>query len=165
MKPTPKPIKRSKELVPLSKEHHEGLLFGWKIKQGLRNGTDHGVISDFIQWFWEADLEEHFRREEQVLVVHLPEENPLVARMFDEHEQIEALVRLSANIRDEDIFIQLADTIHNHIRFEERELFPYAEETLSPQAMEIVSRELLQEKPHSRKWENPFWESKEKNNQ
>ena len=34
----PKPIKRSKELVPLSKEHHEGLLFAWKIKQGLQNG-------------------------------------------------------------------------------------------------------------------------------
>jgi hemerythrin-like domain-containing protein len=160
MKPAPKPIKRSKELVPLSREHHEGLLFGWKIKQGLRNGTDLSVISEFTQWFWEADLEEHFRREEQVLVVHLPAENPLVVRMFDEHEQIEALVRLSANVQDEDIFIQLADTIHNHIRFEERELFPYAEETLSPQALETVSRELLKEKPHQRKWENSFWEGK-----
>ncbi|HEV7330693.1 MAG TPA: hemerythrin domain-containing protein [Flavisolibacter sp.] len=161
MKPTPKPIKRSKELVPLSKEHHEGLLFGWKIKQGLRNGTELGVIAAFIQWFWEADLEDHFRKEEQVLVIHLPADNSLVARMNEEHEQIEALVRLSATIPDEDIFIQLADTIHNHIRFEERELFPYAEEVLSPPVMETISKELLKEKPHPRKWENAFWTNKQ----
>ena len=34
-----KPLKRSKELAPLSREHHDGLLFAWKIKQGLANGT------------------------------------------------------------------------------------------------------------------------------
>lgn len=160
MKPTPKPIKRSKELVPLSKEHHEGLLFGWKIKQGLRNGTNQSLISEFIQWFWEADLESHFRKEEQVLAIHLPADNALVTRMFEEHEQIEALVRLGATVQDEDIFIQLADAIHNHIRFEERELFSYAETVLPPQVLEAVSKELLKEKPHHRKWENEFWVNK-----
>ena len=34
-----KPLKRSKELAPLSREHHDGLLFAWKIKQGLANGN------------------------------------------------------------------------------------------------------------------------------
>ena len=162
MKQTPKPIKRSKELVPLSKEHHEGLLFGWKIKQGLRNGTDLTLIADFIQWFWEADLEDHFRKEEQVLAIHLPADNHHVIRMKDEHEQIEALVRLSAMVNDEDIFVQLADNIHNHIRFEERELFPYAEEVIPQTAMEAVSRELLKEKPHHRRWMKEFWVSRKK---
>ncbi|NTS41138.1 hemerythrin domain-containing protein [Flavisolibacter sp. BT320] len=157
MKPTPKPIKRSKELVPLSKEHHEGLLFGWKIKQGLRNGTDKTLISEFIQWFWEADLENHFRKEEQVLAIHLPADNALVQRMFEEHEQIEALVRLGATVQDEDIFTQLADAIHNHIRFEERELFPYAEGVLPPTILVAISTELLNENPNKRKWENEFW--------
>lgn len=157
MKPTPQPIKRSKELVPLSKEHHEGLLFGWKIKQGLQNGTDLALIADFIQWFWEADLAEHFRKEERVLAVHLPADNAHVLQMKEEHEQLEALVHLSAMVRDEDIFLQLADGIHDHIRFEERVLFPYAEKVIPPATMEMVAAELLKEKPVHRKWENEFW--------
>lgn len=156
MDSTPKPIKRSKELVPLSREHHEGLLFGWKIKQGLKNGTPYGEIADFIQWFWEAELEEHFRKEEQVLVPHLPKGNALVQQMLDEHEQLEALVRLCAMVQDEDIFTQLADGLHNHIRFEERVLFPFAEEVIPPAEMGSIHQRLLSKKLH-RKWENEFW--------
>jgi hypothetical protein len=66
-----KPIKRSKELVPLSKEHHGSLLFGWKIKQGLRNGTDPKIIAQFIEWFWQNELQDHFKKEEQVLAAQI----------------------------------------------------------------------------------------------
>ena len=151
-----KPIKRSKELVPLSKEHHEGLLFGWKIKQGLRNGTDVKTIAQFIQWFWENDLQEHFRKEEEVLAVHLPKDNELVQQMFHEHEEIEALIHVIAMIPDEDIFIQLADSLHNHIRFEERMLFPYAEESIPANEMQEIYQALLVTKPKG-KWEEEFW--------
>lgn len=151
-----KPIKRSKELVPLSKEHHEGLLFSWKIKQGLRNSTPLEVIGDFIQWFWTADLQEHFRKEEKLLAIHLPEDNILVKQMFDEHENLEALVHVSALVKDEDIFKQLADGLHDHIRFEERVLFPFAEKVVPLAIMETIYPELLKKTPH-RKWENAFW--------
>ena len=152
----PKPIKRSKELVPLSKEHHEGLLFAWKIKQGLQNGTDKTTISKFIQWFWENELEQHFRKEEEVLAVYLPAENALVKRMFQEHEEIEALININAMIVDEDIFRQIADGVHDHIRFEERELFSYAEQFIPPIELEAIQKELLIKK-ESTKWENEFW--------
>jgi hemerythrin-like domain-containing protein len=152
----PKPIKRSKELVPLSKEHHEGLLFGWKIKQGLRNGTPHQTISAFIQWFWETDLQEHFRKEEQVLAVHLPADNALVQRMMEEHMELEAQIRLCAMVQDEELFLQLADGLHGHIRFEERVLFPFAEENISPAAMQVIHEQLLLAHPR-RKWDNEFW--------
>lgn len=160
MDSTPKPIKRSKELAPLSREHHEGLLFSWKIKQGLKNGTPHEVIAAFIQWFWEAGLEEHFRKEEQVLAPHLPKDGPLVQQMLDEHEQLEALIRLCAMVQDEDIFLQLADGLHNHIRFEERVLFPFAEKVVSPAVLDSIHQELLPEQAHRKKWENEFWVKK-----
>lgn len=154
-----KPIKRSKELVPLSKEHHEGLLAVWKIKQGLRNGTDHKTISRFIQWFWENDLQEHFRKEEEILSVHLPQENELVQQMLQEHEELEALININAMISDEDIFIQLADQLYNHIRFEERVLFPFAEKAIPANEMEEIYQALLVTRQKS-KWENEFWLSK-----
>jgi hemerythrin-like domain-containing protein len=154
-----KPIKRSKELVPLSKEHHEGLLFGWKIKQGLRNGTDRKIISQFIQWFWENDLQQHFRKEEEVLAAHLPKESELVQRMLTEHEEIEALVNINAMIVDEDIFTRLADSLQDHIRFEERILFPFAEQTIPVNEMEMIYAELLKTKEKT-KWQNEFWVGK-----
>jgi hemerythrin-like domain-containing protein len=154
-----KPIKRSKELVPLSKEHHDGLLAVWKIKQGLRNGTDHKIIAEFIQWFWENDLQEHFKKEETILSVHLPGENELVQQMFKEHEEIEALININAMIADEDIFAQVTEQLQNHIRFEERVLFPFAEKVIPSDTMEDIYQALLLSKPKS-KWENEFWLTK-----
>ena len=159
MENIPKPIKRSKELVPLSKDHHEGLLFGWKIKQGLKNGTPLKEMAAFIQWFWEAELEDHFRKEEQVLVPLMAKNDPLVQQMLEEHESLEALVHLCAMVQDEDIFLQLADGLHQHIRFEERVLFQAIEKNVAPQRLEAIYPLLLQKKPH-RKWENAFWMKK-----
>lgn len=154
------PIKRSEELAPLSREHHEGLLLGWKIKQGLKNGTDIRTISAYVQWFWEHHLEDHFRKEEQVFGAILPREHALVERMFEEHESIEALFHINANIPDEALLLHLADTIGLHIRFEERELFPFAENTLDAEQLQEISRQLSQEKSPPSPWKEPFWTTK-----
>lgn len=146
-------------MVPLSKEHHEGLLFAWKIRQGLRNGTGHPLIAEYVQWFWKAELQEHFRKEEEVLVPHLPPDNSLVLQMLEEHQQLEALVRICEMVADADIFEQLAEGINNHIRFEERILFPFAEKFISPDVMKEIEGDLATTKPHSG-WEQEFWLSK-----
>ena len=151
-----KPIKRSKELVQLSKEHHEGLLLGWKIKEGLKNGTDASLISKYIQWFWENELEQHFRKEEEALAPHLPSDNELVQQMFREHEEIEALININAMIVDEDIFLQIADGLHDHIRFEERILFPFAESHIPAVELEAICQDLLKTKEKG-KWDEEFW--------
>ena len=151
-----KPIKRKEELVPLSKEHHEGLLFCWKIKQGLGNGTDHQQIASYIQWFWKAHLQEHFRKEEEVLAMHLPKDNELVMQMLEEHQQLEAYIRICEMVADEDIFMQLANGLHDHIRFEERILFPFAEQAIDPQIMKAIAAELATSKPHQ-PWSHEFW--------
>jgi len=152
-----KPIKRSEQLAPLSREHHEGLLFAWKIKQGLKNGTDVKLIAQFVQWYWENHLQEHFREEEQLLAAHLPKDDALVQRMVDEHQNIEALIRINENIADEALLTELADAITSHIRFEEREFFPYAEKLLSVEQLNLVYEELSKENKTSGVWENEFW--------
>ncbi len=157
MNTSPKPIKRSSQLAPLSREHHEGLLFGWKIKQGLRNGTDINLIAQFVQWYWQNHLQEHFTEEEHILAVHLPAADPLVQRMIEEHQGIEALVHINANIADEVLLAQLADDLNDHIRFEEREFFPYAERTLPAEALDHIYTQLSREKPSCSRWESEFW--------
>ena len=155
-----KPIKRSKQLTPLSKDHHDGLLFAWKIRQGLKHGADNNVIAEYVQWFWNNHLQEHFREEEQILAPHLPADNELLKQMFDEHQEIEAMFHITENIADEAMLKQLADAIDDHIRFEERQLFPYAEKVISVDELNAIYMQLPKEKAECEKWEREFWVKK-----
>ena len=92
------PIKRSKQLAPLSRDHHEGLLLVWKIRQGLKNKDDIKVIAEFVQVFWKTHLMKHFHKEEVVLGSHLPGDNALLKRMIEEHRDIEALIMINEKI-------------------------------------------------------------------
>lgn len=152
-----KPIKRSKQLTPLSKDHHDGLLFAWKIRQGLKRDAGLNVIADYVQWFWKNHLQEHFREEEQILAPHLPADNELLQQMFDEHQEIESMVHITENIVDEAMLVKLADAIDDHIRFEERQLFPYAEKAISVEELNTIYEQLPKEKLERERWEKEFW--------
>ena len=155
-----KPIKRSKQLTPLSKDHHDGLLFAWKIKQGLKNGADIKLIGEYVQWFWKNHLEEHFREEEQILAPHLPADNELLKRMIDEHREIEAMVHINENIPDKTLLNNLAQAIDDHIRFEERELFPYAETIIPENELNLIYEQLSKQPVQCEKWAKEFWVKK-----
>ena len=64
---TTTPIKRHPSLVAFSRDHHFGLLLVWKIKYGLDNGIAPERISNYVLYFFEQDLEAHFKEEEQKL--------------------------------------------------------------------------------------------------
>ena len=155
-----KPIKRSQQLTPLSKDHHDGLLFAWKIKQGLKNGADTKVVAEYVQWFWNNHLQEHFNEEEQILAPHLPPENELLQQMLDEHQEIEAMIRINENIPDESLLAKLAQSIDDHIRFEERQLFSYAEKVIPEKELNLIYGQLLKEAAQCKNWENEFWKNK-----
>jgi hemerythrin-like domain-containing protein len=156
-----KPIKRSKELAPLSREHHDGLLFVWKIRQGLANNTPLETLRDFTRWFWTNHIKDHFKDEEKVLVKFLPLHNPLVQQMIREHEQIRDLILALDKDPDKASFESLAEFLNNHIRFEERRLFAYAEETLSAEQLNLISLELDSETHCDIDgWKDEFWVKK-----
>jgi len=152
-----KPIKRSKQLTPLSKDHHDGLLFAWKIKQGLKNGADIKLIAKYVQWFWNNHLQQHFREEEQILAPYLPADNELVQKMLDEHQEIEAMIHINENIPDPALLSNLAQAIDNHIRFEERIFFPYAEKLISEKELNFIYEQLSKDSAQCEKWEPEFW--------
>ena len=152
-----KPIKRSKELAPLSREHHDELLFAWKIKQGLANGTPVETLCSYTRWFWSNHIKPHFKDEEKVLVKFLPEDNPLVQQMFKEHAQIRDLI-ISLDREPEANSLQLlAEFINNHIRFEERKLFVYAEEVLTTEQLQEIYSDLPEEHHCDIEWKDEFW--------
>src|SRR5438046_10584725 len=93
-----KPIKRSQQLTPLSKDHHDGLLFAWKIKQGLKNGADIKLVAEYVQWFWNNHLQEHFTEEEQILAPHLPPGNELLQQRLYEQQEIEVVIHINESM-------------------------------------------------------------------
>jgi len=152
-----KPLKRSKELAPLSREHHDGLLFAWKIKQGLANGTPIETLCNYTRWFWLNHIKPHFKDEEKVLVKFLPEDNALVQQMFREHAQIRDLLLSLDKEPDRGSFQELAELISDHIRFEERQLFAYAEENLSPEQLDEIYKDLPHDSYCETEWKEEFW--------
>ncbi|HEY6503538.1 MAG TPA: hemerythrin domain-containing protein [Chitinophagaceae bacterium] len=149
-----KPIKRSEQLAPLSRDHHEGLLLAWKIRQGLKNGTHTAEIASYVHWFWNNHLQLHFSQEEHLLLPHLPESDEMAKQLKAEHDEIRELV---AAVLDASSLTLLADKMTDHIRFEERKLFPHIEKELSQNQLNSIHKQ-LDHQPHCpEKWENEFW--------
>lgn len=153
------PIKRNKYIIPLSHDHHSGLLFCWKIKEGLKNGADLSRIKLYINFFWEHHLKEHFLEEEGLLFNRLDDE-------FTRQGKNEHLILIDRIVRinnDEEIngqdYLSFAELLINHIRFEERELFPHLEAEL-PAATLISAGAYLNEhhlKPFKDDYQDEFW--------
>jgi hemerythrin-like domain-containing protein len=157
MKDTPKPIKRSEQLTPLSREHHDGLLFVWKLRKGLSNGTDLKIVAAYIQWFWEHHLKPHFRAEEEILAPLLPAGHAMVERMLEEHQQIEASIHINESIPDAALIESLATQVNDHIRFEERQLFGEAERLLGKDGLDKVFTALEKEEKSCGEFRDQFW--------
>jgi hemerythrin-like domain-containing protein len=130
------PIKRSKHIAPLSRDHHHGLLFCWKIRQGLKKEIDPGRIAGYVRYFWDTHLKAHFREEETLLFNRIVDYQ--CGQALLQHAAIEKLI----GMQDADALAALADLMERHIRFEERELFPHIEARLPADVLAQVGAEL-----------------------
>lgn len=156
MADTPTPIKRSTQLAPLSREHHEGLLAAWKIRQGIAKTIEPERIVAFVYWFWQQHLQAHFKKEETAFPIVFSPEHPLMQQMLQEHRSIENLVQEVKQHEDLKKLEQLAQLITAHIRFEERQLFGEVEKAASPEQLQTLA-ELLQDEKTEAVWEDEFW--------
>jgi hemerythrin-like domain-containing protein len=148
-----RPIKRSDQLAPLSREHHDALMFIWKIKQGLKNKTSIQTIAEYVQWFWDNQLKEHFDQEEKILLPYLPK-NEMGNQLKKEHEKIRGLI---TGEMDETSIAILAKMLNNHIRFEERLLFPYIEQSVPSVELDDISKQLGHQPHCHAQWQDEFW--------
>jgi hemerythrin-like domain-containing protein len=153
-----KPVKRRKQLAPLSREHHDALLFIWKVKQGLKNKTSIPIISSYVQWFWNTHLKEHFVQEEDFLLPYLAN-NEMGDQLKKEHETIQDLI--SREMYEPSINL-LTKLLNDHIRFEERQLFPHIEKTVSVERLNEIFEQLGDHRQCKTKWSNEFWIGKQK---
>jgi iron-sulfur cluster repair protein YtfE (RIC family) len=129
---------RHPSLIPLSHDHHHGLALALRCrKQALGQLKPMGAeglrerAREFREFF-EGNLVNHFRAEEEVLfpdlIARVPESREIIDPLLKEHEQIRSAVpKLSAEAELAKLIFDLGDLLERHIRKEERELFPLFE--------------------------------------
>ncbi|MBC5994509.1 hemerythrin domain-containing protein [Pontibacter cellulosilyticus] len=156
------PQKRDKSLVPLSKEHHFGLLFCWKIREGLKNGADLQTMRNYVCYFWNNILKEHCEEEEWLLKRLLPANDSAQIRLQEEHRLLQEIIEIVCAGKQhglaEDLFQTLQQDLVDHIRWEERELFPYLQAVVNPDELELTGK-LLEHKHFEKKdkFTPEFW--------
>lgn len=130
--------RRHEALHPLTHHHHHALVAALKLK---RAGTGKSTLSieeikAELKAFWEPGGQEHFREEEEVLLPayarHASLDLPEITEMLLEHVRIRSLVKdiLEEEGKPVPLMNELGHLLEEHVRKEERVIFPMIEDTL-----------------------------------
>ena len=154
--------RRHQSLIPLSRDHHDGLALSQQIK------TDHGTMDGwpadpvgqarFVSRFYDEHLKTHFAAEEESLfpfvTEHVPQAAALVKELVHEHRKMVQYASQFAVIDSPSASAQLSQfgmLLEQHIRKEERELFPLVEKHAPKEILEKAGQMILNHyPPHKR---------------
>ncbi|MFN0157933.1 MAG: hemerythrin domain-containing protein [Bacteroidota bacterium] len=136
--------KRHASLVPLSHDHHHGLALALRLRQGTNALLNDGWTHDRREQakrvldFYHTELRPHFAAEEEVVFPmmkeHMPGSQGKIETLVDQHRQIEdiiARIRIAQDDALNETLVSLGVLLEQHIRIEERELFPLYESGIS----------------------------------
>ena len=126
-------MRRHPALQSLSRDHHQALV----IAQRLRRADDEcvGEAQAAFLDFWRTECVAHFRAEEEVLLPRLAAaggaDSTAVARVLVDHAEIRLRAfRLQGGAVSAAVLKELGELLAEHVRLEERDLFPAIEELL-----------------------------------
>ena len=145
-------MKRSRELRELSVQHHYGLVAARSLSQAAQSDAPvKEVVARFLA-AWRAEIQPHFRLEEEFLLPEfarvVPADDALIVRTLTEHVALRRAVHeleASQNEPAPPLLEATGRALHDHIRFEERELFPAVEAALEGPRLAELGRRLLGE--------------------
>lgn len=149
-----KPIKRHKALQPLSRDHHHGLLLSWKIRTGLSKNIDTERIWLYANWFFQTHLIPHFNIEETHIFTLLDDKNDLNKKALTDHRRLKRL--FSETEKDANTLSKIEEELEQHIRFEERVLFPEIQKMATERQLALIE-EIHQQDDFIDKLDDEFW--------
>jgi hypothetical protein len=137
-------MRRSPQLTPLSHDHHVALEVALRLRRATPDGLADAVA--MLDGFWHGRGAAHFAREEDVLTVALVADDPTwvdgVARMHAEHATLRRTAGALLAQPTTAAAVAFGAALRDHVRFEERELFPLLEQHLDGAALDAVGAEL-----------------------
>lgn len=156
-----KPLKRHPAFVPVSRDHHFGLLLVWKIRQGQEKGIDPKRLHNYVKYFFSTHLEPHFSLEEKVIFSFMAKNDLLRKEVEGQHKAIRKLFKKLDVLKEDELLAQLTEfclLVEAHIRFEERKLFQYLQVELQSKELEKMEEKVAAiHNPITEEWEDKFW--------
>jgi hemerythrin-like domain-containing protein len=152
--------KRHESLIPLARDHYEGLLLAVRLQQGTQAllrlwSHEPAWQAQYVVDFYQQHLRPHFDAEEQALFplakAHVPLSVPLVDLLIEQHREIERRVECLKDPHQADLPDRLKEfgaLLEDHIRKEDRELFPMFEEHASAEILRKAHEEVHKFYPH-----------------
>lgn len=131
-----KPLKRHKALQPFSRQHHHGLLLSWKIRSGFNKNIEVERIKTYADWFFENELLPHFDLEETHIFPLLDADHEWIKRALAEHRRLKRLFNDDKDV--ERSLHKIEEELEQHIRFEERTLFPEIQKNATEAQLELI---------------------------
>lgn len=137
-------LRRDPSLIPLSHDHHHGLVRVFEIRQALRAGEGLEAQVKETRRFYAEELTPHFQAEEEAVFPAITGATDAgtetIARLLDEHRELAAMAAgLDANPERLGAF---ADLLERHIRCEERELFGVYQDHVAPETRDSVEADV-----------------------
>ncbi len=119
---------RDKSLIPLSHQHQHALALCVRLQRSLEaGGVDLDAWQNEVAGIFESEIKFHFGAEEKVLfpaAERIESLNPLVKHLRSEHGTLRGFfARAQARKLDAPSLKTFGETLAQHIRTEERELF------------------------------------------
>lgn len=141
-------MKRDPALVTLSHDHHQALAVAQKLRRADAQNAER-ARSDLVD-YWEGHGRTHFRLEEEVLFPAFAgygdPYDPLLARALCDHVAIRREVDAATGDAGASVgaLQELGQMLSDHVRLEERALFPLIESTLPDAELAAVAVALEQ---------------------
>lgn len=134
-------MKRHIVLQPFSRDHNVGLV----VARRLIESPGPESVSEFLS-AWAAEMEDHFAEEERLLGPLASDD--LRKKLFEDHREIrEALPLAVAGELDVAMIRDLGQKLNDHIRWEERVLFPAVEGHAKIESL-AVDTEAMEQRRH-----------------
>jgi len=146
--------KRHPALIPLSREHHDGLLLAWRLQQQriavLRLWShEPDWQRDYTLDFFNNYLNTHFKVEENILFKaaskSIPSETKIITKLVDEHKKMRAVISLLENTTERKLptlLKKFGKMLEKHIRAEERKFFPLCQNEIPENIMISIGKQI-----------------------
>ena len=151
-------MKRHPSLHPLSQHHHFALIQALEMRRAAEAPAEKRAAAverqaDKFVAFWHRAGVVHFREEEEVLLPayarHIRlDQDAGIMRLLADHAEIRAAVQDFEQRRAKKLPIEveamarLAKLLHDHVRFEENDVFPRIERALGDENLNAMGRGL-----------------------
>jgi hemerythrin-like domain-containing protein len=132
-------MKRHPALIPLSRDHHDGLVQALRLRRAAADGDASARLAaarEFVEFFRNEERVHLRDEEEELFPLFLRHVQPQPAPLREarvQHMQLEGFARkldiaVAAGSVDRETLHAAGELLDAHIRLEERQLFPLIEE-------------------------------------